>query len=639
MRQGFVFDPVQKYLYVLIIYSIVVFISLFFSSKVNASLQNSPSCTANIQSIQVAQGNQVNPQVRPTAGWLSLEHLPDQWSSRWPDFHGNAWYKIDFNYHCTTSVQAPISFALESITQSGKIYINDSLLWSDLSVQEPASRSQYVPRQWSIAPSSLNEGRNVIWVQVYGSLTQKSGLGQISLGTNQSVLPIYKSWLLEKRTLIEFNAMISFVVGIFYFLAWLTNRKERSFLWFAITNFFWIFYSICFLLTGPLPFSTTVLDRIQNIIFCFYTVSGCLALWSFVDRSFPRLEKALWAFFTVALVCLSFIPLTQLNTVIQIFFGVAVLIFLAKCISFPFLAYQSKQPESYLMAAVYLFFIPIAFHDAHFVISMEGRPLSPYTGPFTTLSLGAILGLRLARNARQIDRFNKTLSENVSRAKTELTESLEKQHQLAIENVRLQERIHLSHDLHDGLGGSIVRSMLLLEQNDKVEKPQIMSMLKLFRNDLRQVIDSGSSIGVKAPDTPVEWAAPIRHRFVQLFEELDIQSNWSFAPTWINSPNAAQCLTLTRVAEETLTNILKHSQANKVTVSLSELDDLLILQIEDNGIGFDPSEVDQGLHVGLHSMRTRISRIGGEFHIDSKPGHTRIKIILPMLDDQAENKL
>ncbi len=66
--------------------------------------------------------------------------------------------------------------------------------------------------------------------RVYGSLTQKSGLGQISLGTNQSVLPIYKSWLLEKRTLIEFNAMISFVVGIFYFLAWLTNRKERSFL-------------------------------------------------------------------------------------------------------------------------------------------------------------------------------------------------------------------------------------------------------------------------------------------------------------------------------------------------------------------------------------------------------------------------
>ncbi len=52
----------------------------------------------------------------------------------------------------------------------------------------------------------------------------------------------------------------------------------------------------------------------------------------------------------------------------------------------------------------------------------------------------------------------------------------------------------------------------------------------------------------------------------------------------------------------------------------------------------DPSEVDQGLHVGLHSMRTRIARIGGEFHIDSKPGHTRIKVILPMLDDQAENK-
>lgn len=629
MRQGFAFDPVQKHLYVLIIYSIVVFISLCFCSPAHANLQSSPNCTAKIQSIQVAQGNQAHPQLRPATGWLKLQQLPDQWNSRWPDFHEMAWYKIQFDYHCANPTHTPITLGIESITQSGRVYINDELLWSDLSVQEPASRSQYVPRQWSIAASSLNEGKNVIWIQVFGSLTQKSGLGHISLGTHQNVLPIYKSWLLEKRTLVEFNAMISFVVGIFYFLAWLTNRKERSFLWFAITNMCWVLYSSCFLLADPLPFSTTVLDRIQNIIFCFYTVTGCLALWSFVDRSFPRLEKGLWAFFTFACVCLCFIPLTQLNTVIQIFFGIAVLIFLAKCISFPYLAYQSKQPESYLMAAVYFLFIPIAIHDAYFVISMEGRPLSPYTGPFTTLSLGAILGLRLARNARQIERFNITLSEKVARAKLELTESLDKQHQLALENVRLQERIHLSHDLHDGLGGSIVRSMLLLEQNDQVEKPQILSMLKLFRNDLRQVIDSGSSIGIKVPETPIEWAAPIRHRFVQLFEELEIKSKWKFDSKWINLPSAVQCVTLTRVAEETLTNILKHSQATEVTVSLIEQNNQLILTIEDNGIGFDPDQVEQGLHVGLHSMRTRIERIGGNFSIKSRSGFTSLQAMLP----------
>ncbi|CAB1214154.1 sensor histidine kinase [Acinetobacter bouvetii] len=626
-------NPAHNNKSMLIYFGILLIIVLYIFQPTSTHASESINCTAAIQSIQVAKGNTHNESAHPTQGWISLKKLPDQWNTRWPDYHQNVWYKIQFNYHCANQPKTPLTLVIEKITQSGRVYINDELLWSDLSVQEPASRSQYMPRQWNIAASSLKEGQNILWVQVFGSITQKSGLGYLELGNYQNVYPIYKKWLLEKRTLIEFNAMISFVVGIFYFLAWLSNRKEKSFLWFAITNLCWILYSSCFLLTDPLPFTTTVLDRIQNIIFCFYTLVGCLAVWSFVHRSFPKLEKALWLFFSIALLCLSLAPLSHLNTVIQIFFGIAMVIFLAKCISFLFLAYQSKQPESYLMAAVYLLFIPIALHDAHFVISMEGHPLSPYTGPFTTLSLGAILGVRLARNARQIERFNKTLSEKVSRAKAELTESLDNQHQLALENARLQERIHLSHDLHDGLGGSIVRSILLLEQNDKIEKPQVMSILKLLRNDLRQVIDSGSSISAPVPHSPIDWVAPIRYRFVRLFEEMEIQSTWSFGQQWQTVPSSKQCLTLTRVVEEALTNILKHSQANKVSLQLNESEDkTLILQIQDNGIGFEPATVYTGLHVGLHSMQARISRMSGQFKIDSKPGQTIIQVILPLTE-------
>ncbi|MDN5511796.1 sensor histidine kinase [Acinetobacter sp.] len=72
----------------------------------------------------------------------------------------------------------------------------------------------------------------------------------------------------------------------------------------------------------------------------------------------------------------------------------------------------------------------------------------------------------------------------------------------------------------------------------------------------------------------------------------------------------------------------------EVMVSLSESDHQLILQIQDNGIGFDPATVEQGLHVGLHSMCTRISRIGGQFEIDSEPGHTTIQVILPLTESK-----
>lgn len=60
------------------------------------------------------------------------------------------------------------------------------------------------------------------------------------------------------------------------------------------------------------------------------------------------------------------------------------------------------------------------------MITMEGRPFLLIL-PFTTMAVGAILAMRLARNARQIERFNKTLAENVTQAKQELTASLGQQ--------------------------------------------------------------------------------------------------------------------------------------------------------------------------------------------------------------------
>lgn len=97
----------------------------------------------------------------------------------------------------------------------------------------------------------------------------------------------------------------------------------------------------------------------------------------------------------------------------------------------------------------------------------------------------------------------------------DLKRSMSEKHYLELENVRLQERIHLSHDLHDGLGASLVRSMIMVDQSEQaMSNQQFLSMLKLLRDDLRQIIDSGSSIGSKVPENPKIWVAPVRHRLV-----------------------------------------------------------------------------------------------------------------------------
>jgi hypothetical protein len=78
-----------------------------------------------------------------------------------------------------------------------------------------------------------------------------------------------------------------------------------------------------------------------------------------------------------------------------------------------------------------------------------------------------------------------------------------------LSNARLQERLRLTHDLHDGLGGELVHMIASVEQgSEALTRPQVLSMLKLIRNDLRQSIDSNASAQVRVPATPQEWLAP-----------------------------------------------------------------------------------------------------------------------------------
>jgi signal transduction histidine kinase len=80
---------------------------------------------------------------------------------------------------------------------------------------------------------------------------------------------------------------------------------------------------------------------------------------------------------------------------------------------------------------------------------------------------------------------------------------------------------------------------------------------------------------------------------------------------------------LYRVAQEALTNIVKHAGAAHVWVSLSEAGDAVTLEIRDDGVGFRPEEAPtlvQDGHLGLIAMRERVETVGGTWELHSAPG-------------------
>jgi signal transduction histidine kinase len=87
-----------------------------------------------------------------------------------------------------------------------------------------------------------------------------------------------------------------------------------------------------------------------------------------------------------------------------------------------------------------------------------------------------------------------------------------------------------------------------------------------------------------------------------------------------------------RIVQEAITNVVKHAHARECHVHLTHLPDRLLVEVEDDGIGFrgDTESVSTERGLGLVSVRERASRLGGTFNILSAPGEgTRLVVSLP----------
>ncbi len=100
---------------------------------------------------------------------------------------------------------------------------------------------------------------------------------------------------------------------------------------------------------------------------------------------------------------------------------------------------------------------------------------------------------------------------------------------------------------------------------------------------------------------------------------------------------------LFRIVQGTVGNVLHHSKAKNVTVSLQSHGDELILQIADDGIGFNVDRIthieESGRGAGLFSMKERTRLLGGRCHIDSQSGRgTRVDVIVPIMRGLVNEK-
>jgi signal transduction histidine kinase len=87
-----------------------------------------------------------------------------------------------------------------------------------------------------------------------------------------------------------------------------------------------------------------------------------------------------------------------------------------------------------------------------------------------------------------------------------------------------------------------------------------------------------------------------------------------------------------RIVQESLTNVIRHAKASKVTIVLWQESGCLVLEVDDNGCGIPAELLNDPMCIGLAGMRERALLFGGQFAIHSQPGEgTKIEMRLPLL--------
>jgi len=78
-------------------------------------------------------------------------------------------------------------------------------------------------------------------------------------------------------------------------------------------------------------------------------------------------------------------------------------------------------------------------------------------------------------------------------------------------------------------------------------------------------------------------------------------------------------IALFRIAQEAVTNSVRHAHAERISVVIEERDRRIVMVVEDDGIGFDSEAVARGGRLGLVGMRERTEMLGGNLLVESTP--------------------
>lgn len=242
------------------------------------------------------------------------------------------------------------------------------------------------------------------------------------------------------------------------------------------------------------------------------------------------------------------------------------------------------------------------------------------------ISLGALLIFALLYMIKDQRSRNKFIKQKQS-ANQEIYNLILSQ-QRKFEEGREDEKQHISRELHDGILGRLFGVRLSLDSlNDednidsKKKRFEYIEEIQDIAEEIRLISHRLNKSSIIEVDFKIVLQELIKKQTQKIHLRIDNSINWEKVENDIK-------INFYRIIQEAINNIYKHANATKAKVEISKEKDNLILEVWDNGLGFNADQLKVG--IGLENMKSRSQNIKGVFKIKSDQEGTLIKVSINM---------
>ncbi len=494
------------------------------------------------------------------------------------------------------------------------------------------------PHLVPLPPTALRSAANVLAIRaaVAGDEPLRR-FPRIQVGPEAELQPVDDRRLFWVRTMPQITAVVCLLVSVFVLFIWWRRRAEVLYGLFGLAALLWGMRTLTFVVE-QVPADRWLAWRVLYLAATggFIVVMAIFTM-QFVGLRKVRIERAMTLYAVIGPLWLLLQGVAAEPLVNRVWTAGLIPIGLAILVLSLWHMARERTVAAAVLPAALVIAVVAGVHDYAVAWDAGGIArlwpawaaerifLLHHAANLLLVTMGGLLTLRFIHTLAALEDLNQTLEAKVDDRERALADNFARMAALQQQTAAAQERQLIMREIHDGLGSRLFTSLSRVERGD-MDGGQIADALRGCIADMRLALDA---LAPDQHDFHAAWSS-FRHRWQGQLEEAGVQPSWTLdlgEDQALELPPKA-ALQWLRVAQEALTNVLKHARATRVAISLRRDAGFVELEVADNGQAAAGARANRGR--GMVNMQARARQLQGLLELEQDAGGTRVRLRAPV---------